>query len=203
MKTPRRTRKSKPANDLTALAAPETDSNPLNSPAKPQASCLPADVPHGTLEAFARAPGDWSRPAGHTARAIEHKPNSAKYRPELAGVPVEEVVRLCKVDASTARRWKRGTIAPPETALMVLRIKAHGELDDLGPEWVQWRYKDGTFWSPDKWRINRNDALSVPLLHGQVSALRGEVAALREELANGELALEEQPTPDQWQVEVA
>lgn len=133
---------------------------------------------------------------------MENPAPTVKRAPELLGIRAEDIARICKVDASTARRWKRGAIEPPATALMILRIVAHGELDDLGPEWTQWRYKDGTFWSPDKWRINRNDALSVPLMHGQISALRAQITGLEQALDAAGGMMEEQPLPDEWQVEI-
>lgn len=44
--------------------------------------------------------------------------------------------------------------------------------------------------SPEGWRVNRNDALIVPLKDGQISALRARIAEL--EAGDG---LEEQPVP--------
>lgn len=165
------------------------------------------------IDAFSQALndlGDWKRPSippeekearGHIAREIRRKEEAV---PEaLRGIPVAEIVRICQVEASTARRWKRGAIKPPETALMALRIRFHGELDDLGPEWKKWRYRDGELRSPDGWRINRNDALSVPLMHGQISALRGKIADLEEQIEDRGLGMEEQPLPTEWEVEIA
>jgi hypothetical protein len=74
---------------------------------------------------------------------------------------------------------------------MVLRIKWGGDLSELGAEWEGWHFHQGTLTSPDGWTISRNDALAVPLLHGQISALRAELSKLKAE-ANG---LEEQPEP--------
>lgn len=110
---------------------------------------------------------------------------------ELFGIPISEIARICKVDLSTARRWKRGAICPPATALMVLRIKWGGELEELGPEWAGWRYRAGELTSPDGLRVNRNDALSVPYLLGHISALKAKVS----DLEAAHESLEEQPEP--------
>ena len=114
-----------------------------------------------------------------------------KPRSELFGIPVSEIARICQVDLSTARRWKRGAICPPETAVFVLRLKYSGDLSVLGSEWDGWTYRDGTLTSPDGWRITRNDALAVPLLHGQIQAMRQKIEGLE---ATHD-ALEEQPEP--------
>src|SRR5579862_3308269 len=110
---------------------------------------------------------------------------------ELDGINISELARICRVSERTARRWKNGTMCPPETALMVLRICWLGDLSDLGPEWAGWQYRDGKLTSPDGWTIERNDALAVPLLHGQISALRGKIAEL--EAVSDEF--EDQPEP--------
>lgn len=75
---------------------------------------------------------------------------------------------------------------------MVLRIKWHGDLSELGLEWTGWRYRGGELTSPDGWRINRNDALAVPLMEGQIQALRDKLAAAESAYDDG---LEEQPIP--------
>lgn len=36
--------------------------------------------------------------------------------------------------------------------------------------------------SPEGWTINRNHALTVPLMHGQISALRQKIALLEKQL---------------------
>jgi hypothetical protein len=73
---------------------------------------------------------------------------------------------------------------------------------DLGcfaPEWAGWTIKDEDLVSPDGWTVNRNDALIVPLMHGQIAALRAQVADLKAAEHDG---LEDQPAPDSWDVEI-
>jgi hypothetical protein len=114
-----------------------------------------------------------------------------KPRSELYGIPVREIARICQVDLSTARRWRRGAICPPETAILVLRLRYFGDLGVIASDWDGWTYHDGSLISPDGWRIDRNDALAVPLLHGQIQALRQKLEGL-EATRDG---LEEQPAP--------
>lgn len=111
---------------------------------------------------------------------------------ELYGIPINEIAQICHVSLKTAARWKAGQSVPPKTALIVLRIKWYGDLAELGPEWTGWRYRGGELTSPDGWRINRNDALAVPLMEGQIQALRDKLAAAESAYDDG---LEEQPEP--------
>lgn len=113
--------------------------------------------------------------------------------PDLYGIPINEIVRICRVSPKTAARWKDGTTCPPHSVIILLRIIYHGDLAELGPQWSGWRYRGGELTSPDGWRINRNDALAVPLLHGQIDALRQKVSDLENAEYDG---LEEQPAPD-------
>src|SRR6266850_1688405 len=104
---------------------------------------------------------------------------------ELYGIPVSEIARICQVDLSTARRWKRGAKCPPKSALMLLAR----DLGCFSPFWRGWTVNGEDLVSPDGWCVNRNDALCVPIMHGQISALRAEIAKLKEAAD----AIEEQP----------
>lgn len=105
---------------------------------------------------------------------------------ELYGISVNEIARICGVDLSTARRWKRGAICPPKTALVFLSA----DLGAFDPQWRGWCLRHGCLISPEGWEISRNDVLSAPLLRAQLSAYQ---AALRE--AHEQHALDEQPEP--------
>lgn len=102
------------------------------------------------------------------------------------GIPAEVIARLCQVDIATARRWKSGKSRIPYAAVVLLE----GDLGAFGKHWRGWTVRDDTILSPDGWRINRNDALSVPLLLAQVDALRQQVADLKDWLEK-----QEQPAP--------
>jgi hypothetical protein len=91
------------------------------------------------------------------------------------------------VDLSTARRWKRGAICPPKTALMILAR----DLGCFSAEWRGWTINGPDLVSPDGWCVNRNDALIVPLMQGQISALRAQIRDLQD-AAEG---LTDQPLP--------
>lgn len=66
---------------------------------------------------------------------------------------------------------------------------------DLGcfaPEWRGWTINGEDLVAPDGWRVNRNDALVVPMMHGQIAALRDRIVQLEGTEHDG---LEEQPQP--------
>ena len=88
--------------------------------------------------------------------------------------------------------WCRSRV--PHTAAALLL----GELGVFSRAWRGGRIVDEEIISPDGWRISRNDALAVPLLHGQISALRSEVAHLKN--CTG---LDEQPIPGEASDKIA
>lgn len=101
-----------------------------------------------------------------------------KPHPALYGWSINDLVQRCQVDISTARRWKRGAFCPPKTALMILAR----DLGCFEERWKGWTINGGDIVSPDGWCIDRNHALTVPLMHGQISALRQKIAKLEKEL---------------------
>lgn len=105
----------------------------------------------------------------------------------LYGIRAEEIARRCGVDVATARRWKTGKSRIPAAAAAVIS----GDLGAFSKEWQGWRIQGEFIVSPDQWKVSRNDALAVPLMHGQISALRAKLAEL-ESMAG----LEDQPHPD-------
>lgn len=119
--------------------------------------------------------------------------------PELFGRNIKEIARLCRVSERTAKRWKQGTMCPPETALMVLR----GDLGMFDPEWRGWILRRGCLISPESWEITRNDVLATPLMRSQLAIYQSENRGLKRDLAEALMQhLDEQPTPDQWDVEI-
>jgi hypothetical protein len=71
---------------------------------------------------------------------------------------------------STARRWKTGKLKIPYACAVLLS----GDLGAFSKHWDGWRIQGESIISPDGWQIRRDDALTVPLMHGQISALRAE-----------------------------
>ena len=55
-------------------------------------------------------------------------------------------------------------------------------------DWPGWKFEGEEIISPDGWRIRRDDALAVPLMHGQIAALRQRIKEL-------EALTDEQPIP--------
>ena len=109
------------------------------------------------------------------------------------GRRVEEIAEVCGVDLSTARRWKAGKARVPATAAALLL----GDLGAFSASWQGWRIQGEEIISPDGWRIRRDDALSVPLMHGQIAALRAELRDKTEVST-----LDEQPEPGDWPAEL-
>lgn len=119
------------------------------------------------------------------------------------GLPIKQIAEICEVDITTARRWKRGAIRPPHHVLQYLLAKVEADLSFLDPAWTGWKLLDGHLWSPEGWRMSMSDVLASRLHEAQLAAWRLEVRKLKEQLANAELTrLEEQPTPDQWDVQI-
>jgi hypothetical protein len=112
----------------------------------------------------------------------------------LYGISVSELARICHVDLATARRWKRGATCPPKTALLILAR----DLGCFSEFWRGWTVNGEDLVSPDGWCVNRNDALIVPLMHSQISALRAEIRALKDEAAG----MDEQPLPGEVSTQI-
>ena len=104
-----------------------------------------------------------------------------KVPPELYGITIKELARICKVSVKTATRWKRGQSVPPETALMILSA----DLGHLAADWKGWTVRQDCLLSPEGWEISMNAVLSAPLLRAQLHALQSESRRFR--------GLEEQP----------
>jgi len=107
----------------------------------------------------------------------------------LYGLPIKEIARICKVDLTTARRWKRGAKCPPQTALMVLS----GDLGWLDPAWEGWRLVGGRIVSPEGWAATPGDVMMVQLAQMTLATYREENRQLKQRLAA--LEYEEQPVP--------
>ena len=108
----------------------------------------------------------------------------------LYGIPIKEIARICHVDLTTARRWKRGARCPPKSALLLIGA----DLGCFSPEWSGWRLKDQDLISPEGWRIARGQVMIVPLLRQQIAAYEVELRRLRAEF----LLIQEQPVPEAW-----
>jgi hypothetical protein len=121
----------------------------------------------------------------------------------LFAISIKEIVEVCGVDVTTARRWKRGAICPPQHALLYLQAKVNQDLSFLDPAWRGWVLRHGHLISPEGWQMSMSDVLASRLHEAQLAAWRIEVRKLKAELAGAELArLEEQPTVDQWDLEI-
>jgi hypothetical protein len=117
----------------------------------------------------------------------------------LFGKQIKEIVRVCGVDITTARRWKRGAQRPPDWALCLLT----GDLSFFDPKWRGWRLIRGDLVSPENWVITQGDVLAQRLVAAQISSYQVENRALKAKLAELERGgYEDQPTPDAWDVKI-
>lgn len=108
----------------------------------------------------------------------------------LYGIPIKEIARICRVDLTTARRWKRGARCPPESALLLIL----GDLGCFDPSWKGWRIYKSSLVSPEGWEIAKGDVISSPILRQQLAAFKAELKRLRETADSRQ----EQPLPDVW-----
>ena len=102
---------------------------------------------------------------------------------ELYGIPAETIALLCKVDITTARRWKRGKTQMPEAAHMILEA----DLGCFSSAWRGWTVRGNTLVSPEGWVVSLGDVLSIPLMRAQISAYQAKERQV--------LAMDEQPLP--------
>lgn len=103
--------------------------------------------------------------------------------PEIYGIPISELARICHVSLKTASRWKAGSTCPPTSALLLLA----GDLGCFDPDWSGWVIRRGVLISPEGWEIKVNEVLSVPLLRAQLVAYQSEDRKLQ--------SIAEQPLP--------
>lgn len=112
------------------------------------------------------------------------RPHAALY-----GRNIKDIARICGVDLTTARRWKRGARCPPQSAVLLIL----GDLGMFDPEWAGWRIRGDTLISPEGWQITENDVLATPLMRMQLANAQAELKRLKQSLLS-----QEQPLPDSW-----
>lgn len=121
----------------------------------------------------------------------------------LYGLSIKQIVEICGVDVTTARRWKRGAICPPQHLLEYLAAKVNGDLSFLDPAWRGWVLRHGALISPEGWQMTMSDVLASRLHEAQLAAWRREVRIIKaklEEIERGGYI--DQPLPDEWDVEI-
>ena len=106
------------------------------------------------------------------------------------GRTIKEIARICHVDLTTARRWKRGARCPPKMALLLIG----GDLAAFDPEWRGWQARGGKLISPEGWEITVSDVLALPLMRQQLAAYQSELKCIHERV----LLMQEQPIAADW-----
>lgn len=110
--------------------------------------------------------------------------------PELYGIPINELARICHVSVKTAARWKSGATCPPKSARLLLAA----DLACLDPTWAGWCVRNGKLVSPEGWEITMRDVIGLPLRRQEMAAYKSELKRLKEKL----LLTQEQPLPEVW-----
>lgn len=113
----------------------------------------------------------------------------------LYGIPVSEIARICRVSLKTAQRWKAGTICPGYCEAAILER----DLGCFSDGWRNWIVRGDELISPEGWCIHVNDVLASPLLRQQLAVYQAENRALKAE-RDAVPELEEQPSPEKWEV---
>lgn len=106
--------------------------------------------------------------------------------PEIYGINISELARICHVSIKTATRWKNGTTCPPKSALLLLA----GDLGCFDSAWAGWIVRRGALISREGWEITVNDVLAVPMIRAQLEAYKTAERQI--------LALPLQPEISEW-----
>lgn len=112
----------------------------------------------------------------------------------LYGITIKEIARICRVDLTTARRWKRGAGCPPKSAVLLIQA----DLGCFDPKWSGWHIRNGFLISPNGWEIGFGEVLAIPILRQQLACYEVELRRFKEQA----LLMQEQPMPDVWPEEV-
>lgn len=104
--------------------------------------------------------------------------------PEIYGIPISEIARICRVSLKTAARWKAGTTCPPKSACLLLL----GDLGCLDSEWAGWRVNRGVLYSPEGWEISVTMIMGVPLMRQMIAAYQAQERKLEAMTGQPEIA---------------
>lgn len=108
----------------------------------------------------------------------------------LYSFTIKEIARICCVDLTTARRWKRGAVCPPKSAVLLIQA----DLGCFDPKWSGWHIRNGFLISPNGWEIGFGEVVAIPILRQQLAAYEVELKRLQGEV----LLMQEQPLPAEY-----
>lgn len=114
----------------------------------------------------------------------------ARVENPLYGITIKEIARICHVDLTTARRWKRGARCPPKMALLLIQR----DLVCFDAAWSGWHLRDGFLISPEGWQVGTGEVLAIRILRQQLACYEVELRRLQSEA----VSIQEQPLPDEF-----
>jgi hypothetical protein len=98
---------------------------------------------------------------------------------EPYGIPAGELAKVCGVDLSTARRWKRAGRIPGRYHQLLALAQGH-DLGALAPAWAGWTLRGETLWTPENQPVRPGDVRAMPYQEQRISALQSQLRRLLE-----------------------
>jgi hypothetical protein len=96
-------------------------------------------------------------------------------------------MRVCVVEETTARHYKRGSRLPSPQAQRLWWLHIQGRV--LGQEWRRFRVRGGSLVDEAGTAFQENEIATIPLLHQRVAELQVQLDKYRYEGAMGQLGV--------------
>lgn len=98
---------------------------------------------------------------------------------EPYGIPAAELAQVCRVDISTARRWKRAGRIPRRHHHLIALARGHN-LWALDATWTGWTFHDGMLWTPENQPVRPGDIRAMPYQEARIAELKRQIERLLE-----------------------
>lgn len=118
----------------------------------------------------------------------------AKPHSVLFGLSDKYIARICRVSLKTAQRWKKGQSVPGYCEIAMLTR----DLGSWDADWSGWAIRNGQLISPEGLTATPGEVRGIPYMTSVVATYQAEFRRMREEAD----ALEEQPLPGDWHIEL-
>jgi len=102
----------------------------------------------------------------------------------IYGINIEEIERITGEDQKVIKKWKKGTMAIPESSIRLLRLYLTGDASALlGDEWKGYRFVGNLFYVPE-WRngFAPHEIRALFWKCQQIVSLQREIDLLKREL---------------------